>query len=107
MFRILAILIVGLLAVYISSCGPDTAEIEEDIPVNFVSATPPGGAIQVNGTVTLTFDNEPTGVTSTAGNITVVGKTVLIEGPFKPGDLDFTVTWIGGSKALKFHVTGV
>ena len=107
MFRILATLIVGLLAVYMSSCGPDTVEIEDDIPVNFVSATPPGGEIAGNGAITLTFDNEPTGVTSTAGNITVVGKTVLIEGPFKPGTLDLTVTWIGGSKQMNFYVTGV
>lgn len=107
MFRLLATLIVGLLAVYISSCDPDTAEIEEDVPVNFVSATPPGGDIAGNASITLTFDNEPTGVTSTAGNITVTGKTVVIDGPFNPGDLDFTVAWIGGSKALKFHVTGV
>ena len=107
MFRLLAPLIVGLLAVYISSCDPDTAEIEEDIPVKFVSVTPPSGEIAGNGPITLTFDNTPTGVTSTAGNVTLVGKSVVIEGPFKPGDLKFTVAWVGGSRELNFHVTGV
>lgn len=105
MFRILATLIVGLLTVYISSCGTD--EIEEEMPVNFVSATPPGGEIAANASINLTFDNTPTGVTSTIGNVTVVGKTVVIDGPFNPGDLDLTVTWVGGSKELKFHVAGL
>ena len=103
-FRILAILISILLAIHIVGCGADDAE---DVPVNFVSVTPPGGEIGGNATITLTFDNIPTGVTSTAGNVTVVGKSVVIEGPFKSGDLKFTVAWVGGSRDLTFYVTGV
>ena len=107
MFRILAKLIVGLLAIYVSSCGPDVIEIEKDIPVNFVAATPPGGEIAQNATIMLAFDGVPSEVTSTSGNVTVAGKTVVIEGPFKSGNLKFTVAWVGGSRELNFHVTGV
>lgn len=107
MFRILVVLLVGLLAVYISGCGADEDEIEEEVPVNFVAATPPGGDIAANGSITLIFDNAPTDVTSTVGNITTAGKTAMITGPFKPGDLDLTVAWAGGSVTLHFHVAGL
>ena len=104
MFRVFITVILILLSIHIVGCGADD---EEDVPVTFVSATPPGGEIAENATIALTFDNTPTGVTSTVGNVTVFGKNVVIEGPFKPGDLKFTVAWVGGSRDLNFHVTGV
>lgn len=104
MFSVFIIVISILLATHIVGCGADD---EEDVPVNFVSVTPPGGEIAENANITLTFDNTPAGVTSTAGNVTVVGKSVVIEGPFKSGDLKFTVAWVGGSRELNFHVTGL
>ena len=109
MLKILSIFIVLLILVHIIGCGADEdeAEVIENIPVNMVSVTPPGGEIVGNATITLTFDNIPAGVTSTIGNATISGKTVQITGPFKPGNLDFTVTWVGGSRELNFHVTGL
>lgn len=71
MFRVLTTLIASLLAVYIGGCGPDEAEIEiqEDVPVNFVSVIPPSGTtIAANATLTLVFDNNPTDVKSSVGN---------------------------------------
>ena len=107
MFRVLVTLVVSLLAVYVVGCGTDEGEIDEDGTVGFRHVNPPGGTISANAKITLTFDGEPRDVKSTAGNVTILGKTVVIEGPFIPGDLNFTVTWMGGSVTLKFDVAGL
>ena len=70
----------------------------------FVSAAPPGGEIAANGTITVTFDNAPADVTVSAGTVTVAGKTATITGPFTPGPLALTVTWVDGTQALNYTV---
>jgi len=83
-------------------CGSDEDTLEERVPVSFVSATPPGGAIAANGTITVTFDGEPEDVTVSAGTVTVAGKTATIAGPFVPGPLALTITWKDGTQTLNY-----
>ena len=71
MFRTLSSLLVGLLA--------------EDVPVNFVSVSPRSGeTIAANAILTLIFDGVPFNLTSSAGKVTVSGRTAHIDGPFTP-----------------------
>ena len=80
--------------------------VEEAALANLVSATPPGGEIAANGSITVTFDNAPADVTVSAGTVTVAGKTATITGPFMPGPLALTVTWADGTQALTYAVSG-
>ena len=84
---------------------PVNTEKEEAAPANFVSATPRGGEIAANGSITVIFDNAPADVTVSAGTVTVAGKTATIMGPFTPGPLALTVTWADGTQALNYTVT--
>ena len=43
----------------VSCGGEEDIVVDEPVPVNFVRATPSGGEIAVNGTITVTFDNTP------------------------------------------------
>ncbi len=134
--KIISILfLTSLLAVSIFvGCGGDDvveAEVVPD-PVGFVSATPPGGDIAPNATLTLTFDNPPTDVavsyTDASGKthvidtsevsyivspaiaaqnpgVTVSGRVVFIKGPFPPGEISLTITWADDSITLHYIVT--
>lgn len=107
MFRISSILITILLTFYITGCGDDAVEIEQDGPVNFLSVTPPSGSdsqITANTTIRLTFDGEPRRVQSTIGKITISGNTVSITGPFIPGTLEITVSWTDGTQTLNYTI---
>lgn len=105
LFVSFVLLLTGLLAVSIlAGCGGDD-DIDEPISVNFFSATPPGGEIAANGTITVTFDNTPVDVTVTAGTVTVTGKTATIAGPFTPGPLELTIRWTDGIQTLNYTVT--
>lgn len=74
-------------------------------PATFVSAIPPSGSvIAANASITLNFNNPPTDVTVGAGTATVVGKTVIVAGPFTPGPLALTVTWTDGLQVLRYTV---
>ena len=73
--------------------------------VRFISATPPGGEIAANGTITVTFDNAPADVTVSAGTVIVAGKTATIVGPFTLGPLALTITWADGTQTLNYTVT--
>ena len=74
-------------------------------PAAFVSANPASGRrLDVNDTITLTFDNTPKDVTVSTGTATVNGKKVNITGPFDPGDLAVTVTWADGTQTLDYTV---
>ena len=102
------LLMVGLLAVsMLASCGgEEDIVVDEPVPVNFVRATPSGGEIAVNGTITVTFDNTPSDVIVSPGTvIKLTGKTATIAGPFKPGPLALTITWVDGIQALDYTVT--
>ena len=107
LFRGLALLLAGLFVVsMLTGCGGgDDIVTDEPVPANFVSATPPGGDIAANGTITVTFDNAPADVTVSAGTVTVAGKTATIAGPFTPGALTLTITWADGTQALNYRVT--
>ncbi len=107
LFRTSTSLLAGLLALsLIIGCGEGEDEEIETPPANFVSASPPGGQIAVNGTITVTFDNAPVDVTVNVGTVTVAGKTATIAGPFTLGPLALTITWADGTQALNYTATG-
>ena len=106
LFRTFALLLAALFALSLMvGCGGDDTEEEEAAPANFVSATPPGGEIAANGSITVTFDNAPADVTASAGTVTVAGKSATIAGPFTPGALALTITWADGTQTLNYTVT--
>ena len=106
LFRTFAFLLAGLFALSLMvGCGGDSETEEDAAPANFVSATPPGGDIAANGSITVTFDNAPADVTVSAGTVTVAGKSATITGPFPPGALALTITWADGTQALTYNVT--
>ena len=88
----------------LAGCG-DIDDTDEPVPVHFVSATPPGGVIAANGTITVTFDNKPVDVTVTPGIVTVAGRTATIHGPFTPGSLVLTIRWTDGIQVLNYIVS--
>ena len=74
-------------------------------PVAFVSANPVAESqLEVEGTITLTFDNAPEDVEVNTGVATIADETVTIAGPFDPGDLTLTITWKDGSQTLTYTV---
>lgn len=75
-------------------------------PAAFLAVNPPSGSlIDQYETITVMFDNPPTGVTVTAGAVTVAGKTATISGPFTPGPLALTIGWDDGSHTFNYTVT--
>ena len=74
-------------------------------PVTFVGANPAiDSQLEVDGTITLTFDNTPEDLTVNTGDVTTVETTVTITGPFDPGPLALTVTWSDGTQTLNYTV---
>ena len=74
-------------------------------PAEFVSADPESETeITTNDTITLTFDNPPEDVTVSDGVAIITDNTVTITGPFTPGTLALTITWVDGSKTLNYTV---
>ena len=74
-------------------------------PVAFVSANPGiDSQLDVNATITLTFDDTPEDVTVSTGTVTIIDQTVNIMGPFDPGSLALTVTWTDGSQTLNYTI---
>ena len=106
LFRTFALLLAALFAVsMVIGCGESDDGETESAPAAFVSASPAGGEIAANGSITVTFDNAPGDVTVSAGAATVAGKTATITGPFTPGPLALTVTWADGAQTLNYTVT--
>ena len=96
-----------LCCVLFLSCGGDDEILKEPLPAaNFVSATPPGGCVAPNGTITVTFDNPPRKVSVNVGTVKVKGKTAIISGPFTPGPSGITLTWADGTQTLHFSNVG-
>lgn len=103
LFSSLALLLAGLLAVLtLTGCGGD----DDTVPVNFISATPPGGEIGPNEWITVTFDNPPTDLRVNIGVVSGISKTATITGPFTPGLLALTITWADGIQKLTYTVRG-
>ena len=121
MFRMLATVLVSMLIIYITGCGDDEVEvgIQEDVAAKFLYARPPiGSPIGPNTSIFLVFDNMPTDVTSSVGNVRVITSSIgivriddiseakiQITGPFGLGPLELTVTWADGTVKLFYTVT--
>ena len=74
-------------------------------PVAFVSANPAvGSQLTVSDTISLTFDNPPEDVTVSTGDATITNNTVEIMGPFNPGALALTITWVDGTQTLDYTI---
>ena len=109
LFRTFALVFAALFALsLIVGCGGDDDDDGGEVPAAaFSSATPASGDLAANGTITVTFDNDPGEVTVSAGTITTSGKSRTITGPFTPGALSLTLTWTNGdgSHTLTYNVT--
>ena len=85
--------------------GTQTLDYTIRTPAAFVSANPAiNSELAVDDAITLTFDNPPEDVTVSAGIATVTDKTVEIMGPFDPGALTLTVTWVDGTQTLNYTI---
>ncbi|MDE0554873.1 MAG: dockerin type I domain-containing protein, partial [Candidatus Poribacteria bacterium] len=74
-------------------------------PVGFVSANPmTESQLEINATITLTFDNIPEDVEVSTGIATIADETVTIAGPFAPGALGLTITWLDGTQTLAYTI---
>ena len=74
-------------------------------PAAFVSAAPVArSSLDVDDTITLTFDNIPEDVTVSTGTATIADKIVTITGPFDPGRLTLRITWADGTRRLTYTV---
>ena len=108
LFRTFALVFAALFALsLIVGCGGDDDEEEEAAAAAFVSADPASGDLASNGSITVTFDNDPGDVTVSAGTITTSGKTRTISGPFPEGALALALSWTNGdgSHTLNYTVT--
>ena len=97
-FRTLAIVMAALLAISLVGCGGDDEPVTPDAA--FVSASPADGDLAANGSISITFDNNPGDVSVTGGGTaTTSGKTRTISPPaagYPTGALTITVTWTNG-----------
>lgn len=85
--------------------GTQTLNYTIRTPAAFVSANPAAQSqIDVDDTITLTFDNPPEDVTVNTGRARIIGKRVRITGPFDPGALALTITWADGTQTLNYTV---
>ncbi|MDE0483800.1 MAG: Ig-like domain-containing protein [Candidatus Poribacteria bacterium] len=106
-FRTLAIIMAALFAVYMVGCGDGDDEPEPEAAA-FVSATPAsGGDLAANGSISVSFDNNPGDVTVSAGTVAGSGKSRNITGPFTPGALALNITWTNGDGSHTLNYTVV
>ncbi len=108
LFRTFALVFAALFALsLVVGCGGGEEEEEAAPDAAFSSATPASGDLASNGSITVTFDNDPGDVQASAGAVSGAGKTRTIAGPFTPGALSLTISWTngGGSHTLTYNVT--
>ncbi len=110
LFRTFALVFAALFALsLIVGCGGDEDDDGGEAPAaSFSNATPASGDLASNGTITVTFDNDPGDVTaSPAGTVAGSGKSRTISGPFPEGALALTLSWTNGdgSHTLNYTVT--
>ena len=85
--------------------GTETLTYTVRQPVAFVSADPvTNSQLEVDGTLTLTFDNTPEDVRVSQGTATIDGNTVKITGSFDPGPIALTIAWKDGTQTLTYTV---
>ena len=85
--------------------GSETLTYTIRQPAVFVSAAPVArSSLDVDDTITLTFDNIPEDVTVSTGTAIIANKFVTIAGPFDPGRLTLTITWADGTQRLTYTV---
>ena len=105
LFRLLGFALVYLSAVYIVSCGSREEDTRSSEAVALVSAEPADGStINVNGIITVIFDDIPGNVSVNVGIVKRAGTTVTIAGPFTPGPLVLVIIWADGSEVLNYTV---
>lgn len=104
-FRTLAIVMAALFAVYMVGCGDDPDPDPE--AAAFVSAEPASGDLAANGSIKVTFDNNPGDVTVSAGTVAGSGKSRTINGPFTAGALALTIEWTNGEGSHTLNYTVV
>ena len=103
LFILLGLTFVCLSAVYIVSCG--TRETDEVDPVALLGAEPAAGStLDVNGIITVTFDDIPENVSVNVGVVKKSGRMVTISGPFNPGPLTLKITWADGFQTLTYTI---
>ena len=109
LFRTFALVFAALFALSLMvGCGGDNGDGDgEPAAAAFQSATPASGDLASNGTISVSFDNDPGDVTVSAGTITTSGKTRTISGPFPEGALTLNLSWTNGdgSHTLNYTVT--
>ena len=92
-----------LVAQNLDAAGGNEPEVRVKLVVptfaSFSSATPPSGDLASNGTITVTFDNDPGDVTASAGTVSGFGKSRQITGPFTLGSLNLTLAWTNGGRS--------
>ena len=85
--------------------GSETLNYTVRQPADFVSAEPAADSeITTNDSIILTFDHPPEDITVSEGVATLTDSTMSITGPFTPGTLTLTVTWVDGSETLNYTV---
>ena len=85
--------------------GSETLNYTVRQPAAFVSAEPVADSeLTTNDSITLRFDHPPEDVTVSEGVATITDNTVTIAGPFTPGTLALTITWVDGSETLNYTV---
>lgn len=103
LFILLGLTFVCLSAVYIVSCG--TREADEATSVALLGAEPAAGStLDVNGIITVTFDDIPENVSVNVGIVKKSGRMVTISGPFNPGLLTLKITWADGFQTLTYTI---
>ncbi len=102
LLRLFAIVI--MFSVYIVGCS-ERADDDELIAARLLRTDPtPGSTIEVDSTITVSFDTNPGNVDVDVGTATTSGKTVTINGPFPEGKFTITLTWKDGNRNLTYTV---
>ena len=79
----------------------DTLELSEAFLVSVSPA--PGGELARNGSIIVTFTDNPGLVIASVGTVTGSGKTRTIWGPFALGTLDLEIVWENGDGSQNLH----
>ncbi|MDE0482325.1 MAG: SUMF1/EgtB/PvdO family nonheme iron enzyme [Candidatus Poribacteria bacterium] len=103
-FKVLAFVIVGILAVYMVGCSERAEDGDVEVAQLLRANPTPGSTIEANSTINVTFDKDPGSVTVNLGAVTASGTTVTITGPFPQGQFTLKLTWDGDTRNLTYTV---